>query len=170
MDPEVFTDSSFASMEERRTIGGHGLVTGPHSGVIHAQVKTYKTAVKSIFEGEAMAASDGQDTEIYANRVVEELQYPSACGRRVRVDNTAAIDWLQGSVPSKRSKHVEVRLLYRSRHLVQNGEIVMEHVPTEENIADLLTKSLPRGQYEFLSMKMLGHNLIRKDLRFWEEV
>jgi len=167
VDPEVYSDASFASMEERRTVGGHALITGPKSGVIHAQVKTYKVAVKSIFEGEAMAASDGQDTEIYANRVVEELKYPSECGRRVRVDNTAAIDWMLGSVPSKRSKHMEVRL-YRSRHLVQNGEVVMDHVPTDENIADLLTKSLPRGQYEILSKRMLGHELVAVKLRFWE--
>jgi hypothetical protein len=64
------------------------------------------------------------------------------------VNNTAAIDWMLGSVSSKRSKHMEVRL-YRSRHLVARGDIVMEYVPTEENIADLLTKSLlPRVQYE----------------------
>lgn len=167
VDPEVFSDASFATMEERRTVGGHALVTGPLSGVIHAQVKTYKVSIKSIFEGESMAASDGQDTIIYANNVVDELKYHSLKGSRVNVDNTAAIDWMMGSVPSKGSKHMEVRL-YRSRHLVQDGKVVMEHVKTEVNIADLLTKSLPRKQYEFLAKRMLGHELIPAGLRFWD--
>ena len=167
VDPTVYTDSSFATMEEKRTVGGHGLITCEKSGVIYAQVKTYKVAVKSIFEGETMAASDGQDTMVYANRVVEELKYPSECGSRVKVDNTAAIDWMLGSTPTKRSKHLEVRL-YRSRHLVADGTIVMEYVPTADNIADLFTKSLPRAQYERLSKMMLGHELIPMNLRYWE--
>ena len=166
VDPEVFTDASFASMEEKRTVGGHCLTSGPKSGVIHAQVKTYKVSVKSIFEGENMAASDGQDTMIYADNVVEELRYPSNRGSKVNVDNTAAIDWMLGSVPSKRSKHMEVRM-YRSRHLVQDGKIAMEYVKTEENIADLLTKSLPRAHYTRLAERMLGHDLIARELRFW---
>ena len=64
-------------------------------------MRTIKVAVKSIFEAENMGASDGQDTELYANRVVQDLKYPSERGRKVFVDNTAAIDWMQGSVPSK---------------------------------------------------------------------
>lgn len=166
IDPEVYSDASFASMEERRTVGGHVLVTGPKSGVIHAQVKTYKVAVKSIFEGECMAASAGQDTMIYATNVMNDLQYPSQHGYKVHVDNTATIDWMLGSVPSKSSKHMEVRL-YRSRHLVQAGDIVMEHIATEQNMADLLTKSLPRKQYEQLSIMMLGHELVEPEKRFW---
>jgi hypothetical protein len=168
VDPEVHTDASFASMEERRSVGAHTLRSGDKSGVVRAEVKTYKVAVTNIFEAENMAASDGMDTEIYANNSVEELQYPSECSRKVFVDNTAAIDWMLGSVPSKRSKHMEVRL-FRSRHLVARGDIVMEHVPTEYNIADLLTKSLPRADYERLSKLMLGHELIPKDLRYWEK-
>ena len=58
--------------------------------------------------------------------------------------------------------------LYRSIHLVARGDIVREYVPTEENIADLLTKSLPRAQYELLAMKMLGHELVEERLRFWQ--
>ena len=166
IDPEVYSDASFASMEERRTVGGHVLVTGPKSGAIFAQVKTYKVAVKSVFEGESMAASAGQDTMIYASNVVSDLHYPSQHGYKVHVDNTATIDWMLGSVPSKTSKHMEVKL-YRSRHLVQEGKIVMEHIKTDENMADLLTKSLARKQYEFLSWRMLGHELVAPEKRFW---
>jgi hypothetical protein len=53
---------------------------------------------------------------------------------------------------------------------VDEGEVVMEYVSTADNIADLLTKSLPREQYEKLAKMMLGHELIRVDLRFWQHV
>lgn len=115
-----------------------------------------------------MSASAGQDTMIYASNVIDELQYPSGHGYKVHVDNTATIDWMLGSVPSKSSKHMEVKL-YRSRHLVQDGRVVMEHVKTEENLADLLTKSLARKQFRFLSAKMLGHELVEQKKRFWME-
>lgn len=167
VDPEVHADASFASMEERKSVVGHTFRAGPFSGVIYAQVKTTKCAIKSVFEAETYAASDGQDTSIYGRHVVEELKYVSGDSRIVFGDNAAAIDWMLGSVPTKRSKHMETRL-YRSRHLVEEGEVVMEYVPTADNIADLLTKSLPREQYEKLTKIMLGHELIRKELRFWE--
>jgi hypothetical protein len=166
IDPEVEADSSFGTMEERKTVGSHCLVTARKSGVIYANVHTYKVTVKSIFNGEALAASEGQDTSIYARRVVEELKYPSKDSRKVLVDNSAAIDWMLGSVPTKRSKHMEIRL-YRSRHLVDEGEIMMEYIPTEENMADLLTKSLPRARYEKLAKRMLGHELVKSELQFW---
>ena len=94
------------------------------------------------------------------------MKYPSQDSRKVYVDNTPAIDWMLGSTPTKRSKHMEVRL-YRSRHLVADGEVVMEYMPTADNIADILTKSLPRARYEMLSGMMLGHGLVQENLRFW---
>ena len=166
VDPEVYSDSSFAGMEEKRTVASHCVRCGPDSGVINAQVKTLKVSIKSIFEGEAYAASDGQDTSIYVRRAVEDMKYPSQDSRKVYVDNTPAIDWMLGSTPTKRSKHMEVRL-YRSRHLVADGEVVMEYMPTADNIADILTKSLPRARYEMLSGMMLGHGLVQENLRFW---
>ena len=125
VDPEVHADASFATMEERRSVVGHTLRAGPNSGVIYANVKTVKVAVKSVWEAETYGSSDGMDTAIYARRAVEELKYPSEDNRIVYVDNTAAIDWMLGSVPTKRSKHVETRM-YRSRHLVDEGKIVLE--------------------------------------------
>jgi hypothetical protein len=94
IDPEVEADSSFGTMEERKTVGSHCLVTARKSRVTYANVHTYKVTVKSIFNGEALAASEGQDTSIYARRVVEELKYPSKDSRKVLVDNSAAINWM----------------------------------------------------------------------------
>ena len=120
-------------------------------------MNTAKTALKSIFEGEICGASDGIDSSIYIRQAAAaELCYPTKDSRKVFVDNTATIDW-----------HLEVRI-YRARHLVHQREVVLEHVHTQENIADILTKSLPRKQYEHLAKKMLGHDLVKFQLRFWE--
>ena len=46
-----------------------------------------------------------------------------------------------------RTKHIEVHYHYvRERFSV--GEISLAYVPTQENIADLLTKALPREKFE----------------------
>ena len=167
VDPVVYCDASFASMEERKSITGHCMCTCSNSGAIYSNVCTIKSAVKSIFEAETHGASDGQDTAIHTRNVIRELKYPNIDSRKVFVDNAAAIDWMLGSIPSKRSKHMEVRL-YRARHLVDSGEVVMKHIPTENNIADLFTKSLPRKQYEYLAKKTLGHELVIQEHRSWE--
>ena len=73
IDPEVFCDASFASVEERRSVTGHCLRMGPNSGVIYSNVSTIKSAVKSVFEAETYAPSDGQDTLLYVKNMVAEF-------------------------------------------------------------------------------------------------
>jgi hypothetical protein len=59
---------------------------------------------------------------------------------RVIVDNEAAIHWLNGNNESTTTKHVEA--------VVKEGWIGVEYIPTEENVADIFTKSLTRSKLQ----------------------
>jgi hypothetical protein len=80
--------------------------------------------------------------------------------RRVWVDNKAEVDWINGSVSNKRSRHVDVRF-YRSRHLQEQGDVGVAHIPTEDNIADILTKALPEPLFRKHASSILGHGLVQ---------
>jgi len=79
--------------------------------------------------------------------------------RSVMVDNKAEIDWVKGSVSNKRSRHIDVKY-YRSRHLQETGEVSIEYVPTEENVADILTKPLVYKIFLKFARIILGHGLL----------
>ena len=72
------------------------------------------------------------------------------------VDNTAALAIAQD--PKQHQKTKAIRLRYHHvRHEVANKTIRPTYQKTTELSADIMTKSLPRDQHEYLRAKALGH-------------
>jgi len=64
----------------------------------------------------------------------------------VREDNQSCIKMAEGEGTNKRSKHIDVRY-HVSREAINNGEIELECINTEDQIADALTKNLGGRKY-----------------------
>ena len=62
------------------------------------------------------------------------------------VDNKSAIALMKNPVFHGRSKHIDTRFHF-IRECVENKLIVVKHVRTEEQRADILTKALPRVKF-----------------------
>ncbi|KYM94367.1 Copia protein [Cyphomyrmex costatus] len=72
----------------------------------------------------------------------------------LRVDNASAIKLMKNPGFHKRSKHIDVRFHY-VRERVQEQQLKIEYIPSEEQVADILTKPVPRVRNERLR-RMLG--------------
>lgn len=70
------------------------------------------------------------------------------------VDNASAIKLVKNPIFHRRSKHIEVRFHF-VRECYQKKLLNIEHVPSNDQVADILTKPIPRVQYERLR-KLLG--------------
>jgi hypothetical protein len=68
----------------------------------------------------------------------------------LKIDNQAAISLCKNSVHHERSKHIDVRFHY-IRECVEEGMIKVQHVNTNDQLADILTKSL--GKQKFIEMR-----------------
>lgn len=159
IDPEVMCDASFASLPQKRSVKAHVATTCNGSGAVYASVGAVKNTIKSVWEGELMAASDGGDTEIYMNKILKELEYEYNGSNRVRSDSQSVLDWIESDMNNKHSRHVDIRLC-SARHRAKDGSISWCYVPTHDNIADILTKSLGASHFDYLSGKILGHDLV----------
>jgi hypothetical protein len=159
VDPETMCDSSYGTLPERRTVKSHVCTTCNGSGAIYVSVGAVKNTIKSIWEGELMAASDGSDSQLYIDKVVKELEYVSQSSKRVAIDSQSVLDWIDSDQNNKHSRHVDIRL-YSARHRAKDGSINWGYVNTMVNIADILTKSLSAAQFEFLAGKIMGHDLV----------
>jgi hypothetical protein len=62
------------------------------------------------------------------------------------VDNLSTIKLIKNPVYHKRSKHIEVRHFF-VREKVADGVLNIEHVSGTEQLADILTKPLPRATF-----------------------
>jgi len=68
-------------------------------------------------------------------------------------DNQSCIKLTENPVFHDRSKHIDIR--YHSiRDYVQRGIVKLEFVPTDEQVANILTKALPRGKHVRFRDKM----------------
>ena len=68
-------------------------------------------------------------------------------------DNKATISIAHNPIHHDRTKHVEV-----DRHFInekiEGGMLNVEYVPTREQVADILTKGLPRQNFDELTSKL----------------
>nr|GEV59704.1 zinc finger, CCHC-type [Tanacetum cinerariifolium] len=69
----------------------------------------------------------------------------------ITCDNKGAIDLSKNLVQRSRTKHIEIRHHFLSNN-VQKGKISIERVPSEDNIADILTKPLKREPFNYLRL------------------
>ena len=89
-----------------------------------------------------------QDNSVPANDE-KEHQYLT-----VYVDNQSAIAVANNNKTRKRTKHIDVKYHY-VREAIEFGEISTKFCPSDDNIADLFTKPLPRDRFATLRC-MLG--------------
>ena len=103
-------------------------------------------------EAEFMAATEAAKQAVWLQELLGEI-IGKACMRvTIKVDNKSAIALSRNPVFHGRSKHIHRRFHF-IRECVENDQVEVEHVPGNEQRADILTKSLARTN--FVSMRIL---------------
>ena len=70
-------------------------------------------------------------------------------------DNQGTIAVTQNPTNHQRTKHIDIRYHF-IRDLVQSGEIIVDYIPSQSNLADVLTKPLDRAQFSNLIAQIKG--------------
>ena len=81
-----------------------------------------------------------------ACRLLDDLGLPQLAPTLIKVDNTGAIELSKDRKSCNRSRHIH-RRYFKVREQVAAGAVRVEHVPTADNSADMLTKWLPRDVF-----------------------
>ncbi|POM66901.1 Retrovirus-related pol Polyprotein [Phytophthora palmivora] len=71
------------------------------------------------------------------------MGFKTAGPTTLQLDNESAIAMAANQGYTPRAKHIDLRAYFARDH-VEAGRIKLKHVPTEEKLADFLTKALPR--------------------------
>ena len=72
------------------------------------------------------------------------------------VDNKCSMRLLeQGTGSFKRAKHIKVHFFWL-KDLIDEGEILLIYVPSEELVADTLTKATNGAKFKYLRRKLFG--------------
>ena len=64
----------------------------------------------------------------------------------IKCDNTSAINLTKNPIQHSRTKHIEIRHHFIKDH-VQRGDIILEFIPTNQQVTDIFTKPLSEEQF-----------------------
>ena len=127
-----------------------------NGSIISWQSKQQTVVAKSTCEAEIYALSAAVSESKWIRMFVREL-HGSASHRITtvaHVDNTAAIAVSKNDAHHSRTKHIDLRH-HHVREAVEKNLLQIEHVPSAEQLADILTKPLGRLAFERLRDRLV---------------
>ena len=149
----AFVDADWAGdPDSRRSTTGYVLLI--NGAAIAWKSKRQSVIALSSAEAEFVAASTLVQEITYCRKLLEALGFPQPFATSVAEDNATAISWSEGSVGgSDRAKHIDLREHY-VHDAVAQGVLKLIKVSTEDNLADLLTKPLPKERFLVLRKRL----------------
>lgn len=115
--------------------------------------KKQPTVALSSTESEYMALSEITKEAIWIRKFLSSLGYNLDTPAIIMEDNQGAIELAKNPVHHARTKHIDIRHHFVREKLL-TSEIDLIYVPTNEQIADALTKPLVRDKFEKLCRQM----------------
>ena len=115
--------------------------------------KKQRSMALSSAEAEYMATSLAACEAIWMRKILVGLFGSHLDPTVIYCDNQSCIKLTENPVFHDRSKHIEIKYHF-IKDCVQKGAVKLEYIPTDEQVADILTKALPRGKHDYFSDKM----------------
>jgi hypothetical protein len=138
---DVWTDSDWAfNRAERKS--HHGYIIQLNGNIISWMSKKQDIISTSSTEAEYIAISAGVQEALWIQSLLRELLLVDV-PTTVHADNQSAITIADKRKFSERTKHIDIRHHFIHSH-IRNGNIVINWVSTQEQLADILTKALDR--------------------------
>jgi len=115
--------------------------------------KKQATVALSTTEAEYVALSAAVQEAVWLRKVLSDLNLPMSEPTTLREDNQGAIAMTKNPIAHGRTKHIDIRYHY-VKEAVENGVISLEYCSTEDMLADILTKPLPKHKFENLRKRI----------------
>lgn len=130
-----------------------GVVVTYAGGAVSWLSQRQQITATSTTEAELVAANEAVKEIIWLSRLFGDMGCPQQVPT-LQIDNQATIRLCHNPENHRRTKHIQVKYFF-IREKILDGVLKVQYIPTEEQVADIMTKTLPRPRLECL-MKKLG--------------
>jgi hypothetical protein len=143
--PAAYTDSNHASHVNQHSISGN-IFLYDGTAIAWSSHKQPLIALSST-EAEYIAAASAAREITWLRSVVGELGNLPPSPTPLYCDNQSAIALAKNGLMNARTKHIDLRYHY-VHDTIETGLISLSYVHTNDQVADALTKALPRVKLE----------------------
>ncbi|KAJ9535406.1 hypothetical protein OSB04_un001478 [Centaurea solstitialis] len=143
-----YTDASFQTdKDDFRSQSGY--VFTLNGGAISWKSSKQDTIADSTTEAEYIAASDAAKEAVWLRSFITDLRVVASISRPIDIycDNSGAVAQAKEPREHHKSRHV-LRKYHLIREIIGRGDVRICKIPTDENVADPLTKPLARAKHE----------------------
>ena len=148
----AYADSSFgANPDNGRSTTGYLFFLG--GGLLNFGAKSQTIVAQSTVEAEIQAISYAAREAVYISNFMGELKFKNFESVPIHSDSTGALTVAGNAMHSQRTKHVALRYFF-IRELVSRGKINLHHKRSEEQLADIATKHLPKHRFTSILLQI----------------
>jgi len=149
----AYIDASYGVLPGHKSISGCTITLG--KGPIYSKCSKQKIVSKSSTEAELVALSDCSSMVIWCRNFLLEQGY-DAPAALIYQDNKSTMAMLKaGSGTSALSRHINARYFWLQDYVASN-QVMVEYLPTEDMVSDVLTKPMQGEQFRRLRGMLLN--------------
>ncbi|TFY50793.1 hypothetical protein EVG20_g11324 [Dentipellis fragilis] len=146
-----YADADGNAAEDRHAISGYAFMV--NGGAVSWSSKRQEIIALSTTEAEYVAATHAAKEALWLRSLIAEIFEPIAGATTLFGDNQSAIALTQDHQYHARTKHIDIRYHF-IRWIVENGSLRLIYCPTDEMVADTLTKALPSAKVKHFASEL----------------
>ena len=135
-----------------------GIIIKFCGGTIYYKTKFQDTIALSSTEAEFTAACDAGKAILYVRSILDEIGIPQDEATTLFIDNNGALLMGNAQQPTRRTRHMDIKH-FSLLDWIERELIIMKRIPTSDNCADALTKSLGRQLHYRHTDYILGKSI-----------